>query len=81
MYQALLDVGAIVEVKTKNSPCLHIAISLSSTFQGHTSVLSAQLSASLKNQQLIKKMHVMCNRKWKSPNARLPRYSGLNTNC
>lgn len=51
MYQAVLAVGAIVEVKTKKSPCLRIVIGLSSTFQGHTSVLSPQLSASLKNQQ------------------------------
>lgn len=82
MYQAALDVGAIVEVKIKNSRCLHKRSFSPPHFRGiHLFCLLSSL-ASLKNQQPVKKkkMRVMCNCQWKSPNARLPGYSGLDTN-
>lgn len=43
MCQAALGVATIIEIKTKNGPFFHgayyIVIGLSSTYQGHTSVL------------------------------------------
>lgn len=69
MCQAVLYVGTVIEIKTKNSPYFHgaycVVIGPSSTFQGHGCSVSAQLSTSSKNQHTAKKMHVMCS--YKSP--------------
>lgn len=51
MYQAVLDVGAIVEIQTKHCPCFHsayyLAIGLLHISGAYICSVSAQLSASL----------------------------------
>lgn len=63
MYQAVLDVGAIVEIQTKHCPCFHsayyLAIGLLHISGAYICSVSAQLSASLKIQQPAKRMRVM----------------------